>query len=59
MALTPQNNEAFFREVDEELRREQMSNIGRRYGLWIIGAIVLSIVSSVINFFTSPLRQRD
>ncbi|MGN5373634.1 tetratricopeptide repeat protein [Sphingomonas hankookensis] len=45
MALTPQNNEAFFREVDEELRREQMSNIGRRYGLWIIGAIVLALVA--------------
>ena len=29
------------------------------WGAAIIGAIVLSIVSSVINFFTSPLRQRD
>ena len=29
------------------------------WGTAIIGAIVLSIVSSVINFFTSPLRQRD
>ena len=40
MALTPQNNEAFIREVDEELRREQMSNIGRRYGLAIIAIVV-------------------
>ena len=29
------------------------------WGAAIIGAIVLSVVSSVINFFTSPLRQRD
>lgn len=45
MALTPQNNEAFIREVDEELRREQMSNIGKRYGLWIIAAVVLALVA--------------
>ncbi|KQM61370.1 MULTISPECIES: tetratricopeptide repeat protein [unclassified Sphingomonas] len=45
MALTPQNNEAFIREVDEELRREQMSNIGKRYGLFIIAAVVLALVA--------------
>lgn len=45
MALTPQNNEAFIREVDEELRREQMSNIGRRYGLWIIAAVLLALAA--------------
>ncbi|MFD1035238.1 tetratricopeptide repeat protein [Sphingomonas hankookensis] len=45
MALTPQNNEAFIREVDDELRREQMSNIGKRYGLLIIGVVVLALVA--------------
>lgn len=45
MALTPQNNDAFIREVDDELRREQMSDIGRRYGLWIIIAVVLALVA--------------
>lgn len=45
MALTPQNNEAFIREVDEELRREQMSNIGKRYGLLIIGVVLLALVA--------------
>ena len=45
MALTPQNNEAFIREVDEELRREQMSNIGKRYGLWIIVAVLLALAA--------------
>lgn len=40
MALTPQNNEAFLREVDEELRRDQALDIWRRYGRWIIVAIV-------------------
>lgn len=45
MALTPQNNEAFIREVDEELRREQMSNIGRRYGLVIIAVVLLALAA--------------
>ncbi len=45
MALTPQNNDAFIREVDDELRREQMSHIGRRYGLWIVGAVLLALAA--------------
>lgn len=41
MALTPQNNQAFLREVDEELRRDQVASFGRRFGLWVALAIVL------------------
>ncbi|MDH7639475.1 tetratricopeptide repeat protein [Sphingomonas oryzagri] len=40
MALTPVNNEAFIREVDEEVRREQTAKLARRYGV-IVGVIVL------------------
>ncbi|WEK41603.1 MAG: tetratricopeptide repeat protein [Candidatus Sphingomonas colombiensis] len=40
MALTPQNNEAFLREVDEELRKDQALDFWRRYGRWLIAAIV-------------------
>ena len=36
MALTPQNNEAFLREVDDELRRDQALNVWRRYGVALI-----------------------
>lgn len=43
MAVTPQNNEAFLREVDEELRRDQMMDFWTRYGRWLIGAIVLGL----------------
>jgi len=32
LAVTPKENEAFYREVDEELRREQVSRAMRRYG---------------------------
>ena len=40
MALTPQSNEAFFREVDDEVRRERVEKAARRYGV-IVGVIVL------------------
>lgn len=40
MARTPVNNEAFIREVDEEVRREQTAKLARRYGV-IVGAIVV------------------
>lgn len=43
MALTPQNNEAFLREVDEEYRRDQMLSAWRRYGRWIIVAVVVAL----------------
>ncbi len=45
LALTPQNNEAFLREVDDELRRDQMMTFWERYGRWTIAAIVLALVA--------------
>lgn len=44
MALTPQNNEAFLREVDEELRKEQAAALWRRWGLAIAAAVVLGLL---------------
>ena len=43
MALTPQNNEAFLREVDEELRKEQAAALWRRWGLVIAAVVVLGL----------------
>ena len=40
MAVSPTTNEEFLREVDDELRREQALTIWKRYGRWIIGAVV-------------------
>jgi hypothetical protein len=40
LALTPQNNDAFFREVDDEVRRERVEKAARRYGV-IAGVVVL------------------
>lgn len=43
MAITPNNNEAFLREVDEELRRDQLATFGQRYGRWVIVGIVVAL----------------
>ncbi len=40
MALTPQSNEAFFREVDDEVRRARVEKAARRYGV-VVGIVVL------------------
>lgn len=46
MALTPDSpNEAFLREVDENLRRDQMQDFARRYGKWLIAAMVLFLAA--------------
>lgn len=45
MALTPQNNDAFFREVDEELRREQIGSFWRSYGRFVAIAIVVGLAA--------------
>ncbi|MET0370793.1 MAG: tetratricopeptide repeat protein [Sphingobium sp.] len=43
MALTPQNSEAFMREVDDAVRQDRMVTVWRSYGLWIIAAVVLGL----------------
>lgn len=45
MALSPQSNEAFLREVDDELRRDQAVALWRRWGVIIIGAVVLALAA--------------
>lgn len=45
MALTPSNDEAFLREVDDELRREQMTTMWRRYGRIGIAVLVLFLLA--------------
>ena len=45
MALTPQNQDAFLREVDDELRKEQFTTFWRRYGRWLIAAVVVGLAA--------------
>lgn len=45
MALTPQNNDAFFREVDEELRRDELLSFWERWGRWVIVGVIAAILA--------------
>lgn len=45
MALRPIDNETFYREVDEELRRDQLLGYWKRYGKLMIAGVVLFIAA--------------
>lgn len=45
MALRPTDNETFYREVDEELRRDQMKSYWERFGKLIIAGVLLVIAA--------------
>lgn len=45
MALTPQNSEAFMREVDEAVRQDQLLTFWQRYGRLLLAAIVLGLAA--------------
>jgi hypothetical protein len=45
LAVTPQDNEAFFREVDDALRQDKLTSFWTRYGRWLIVLIVLGLLS--------------
>ena len=45
MALPTDPAETFVREVDENLRRDQLRESAQRYGKWIIAAIILFLVA--------------
>ncbi|MDB5701637.1 MAG: hypothetical protein JWL66_1836 [Sphingomonadales bacterium] len=45
MASTPPTNQAFLREVDDELRRDQFASVWQRWGILIVVAIVAALVA--------------
>ena len=45
MAVPPQNQDAFLREVDEELRRDQVGQLWRRYGALAVAILVLGLAA--------------
>ena len=45
MALPPDTADSFVREVDENLRRDQMAERAKRYGGLVIGAVVLFLLA--------------
>lgn len=44
MALTPQNSEAFMREVDDAVRQDQLLGFWERYGRAMVAAIVIGLL---------------
>lgn len=56
MALKPNDGETFLKEVDDELRREQLTTFVTRYGAWIIGGVVL-ILAAVAGSLWWSSRQ--
>ena len=51
MASTPPKEEAFLREVDEELRREQIQTMWKRYGRYGLGALLLLLAAFAAFLF--------
>lgn len=43
MALTPEPNDAFLREVDDNLRRDQLQGFFTRWGKVVVGAVLLGL----------------
>jgi len=46
LAQPPEISETFLREVDENLRRDQLRDFGKKYGAWLIAAVVLFLAAS-------------
>jgi len=51
LAVSPHSDQAFLREVDEELRRDQLATVWERYGRLLIGAVVAGLVLFGGNLF--------
>jgi hypothetical protein len=46
LAVPTDSGETFLREVDENLRRDQLQDIARKYGKWIIAGVVLLLAAT-------------
>jgi hypothetical protein len=58
LALRPVDNETFYREVDEELRRDQMLGMWRRYGKLAIAGVVLLLAALAAGIWWQGHRQQ-
>jgi hypothetical protein len=58
LALPTDPAEAFVREVDENLRRDQMADMAKSYGKWIIAAVIL-FLAAVGGYLYWQQRQQQ
>jgi hypothetical protein len=59
LALQPDSNDTFLREVDENLRRDQFQDFFKKNGKWIAAAVVLLLAASGGWIFWQDKRNRD
>jgi hypothetical protein len=58
LALPPDSSETFFKEVEENLRRDQFQSFFKTYAAWIAGAVVL-FLAAVGGWLYWEQRQKD
>ncbi|MEO6226053.1 MAG: tetratricopeptide repeat protein [Sphingomicrobium sp.] len=59
MAQTPEINQTFLREVDDNLRRDRLRDFARKNGKWLIVALVLFLVASGGFIWWQQHRQQQ
>jgi hypothetical protein len=59
LAIKPVDNETFYREVDEQLRKEQLSGWWRRYGIAVIAAAILVLAAIGGAIWWQEQKQRQ
>jgi hypothetical protein len=60
LVLTPDTpNESFLREVDENLRRDQARDFAKKYGAWLIAAVVLFLAGVLGWLYWQDHQQKQ
>lgn len=60
MVLTPDTpNESFLREVDENLRRDQARDFAKKYGGWLVAAVVLFLAGVLAWLYWQDHQQKQ
>ena len=58
MAVPSDSNETFLREVDENLRRDQLRDFAKAYGKWLVAGLVLFLAAVGGWIYWQEQRQR-
>jgi hypothetical protein len=58
LAIKPKESDTFLREVDEELRKEQLNDFFTRWGKWVIGGALL-LLAAIGGFIYWQHRQAE
>jgi hypothetical protein len=59
LALTPTDNQAFLREVDDDLRRDQMTGFARKWGKIIAVVVVVGLIALAAFLYWQHRRSQQ